>query len=93
MTALWLSLTWLAGTGFYLACAHQRFCHVDAASRRWLRIGGWLSTAAAVVAASVALGVWPGIFAAMTSLMLVLVALPYLDVWWHSRQRHGQARP
>ena len=36
------------------------------------------------------LGVWAGVFAALTALMTGLVALPYLDAWWHAgrEKRH-----
>lgn len=90
MTALWLVLSWLAALGFYLGCAHQRLWDVEPATSRWLRIAGWAGSLAATAGAVAALGWWPGIFAAMTSLMLVLVALPYCDVWWRSRKRHAQ---
>ena len=46
----------------------------------------WLCMALATVAAIAALGLWAGVFAALTALMLVLVVLPYLDAWLQLRK-------
>lgn len=89
MTAIWLSLSLLAATCFYLACAHQRFRAPTGAHARTLRIAGWLCAIVAAAVAVVAMGLWAGVFSALTALMLALVALPYADAW--RQLRKGQA--
>ncbi|MFY3754008.1 hypothetical protein, partial [Lacticaseibacillus paracasei] len=54
--------------------------------KRPLRAFAWLCTLLSVVLAYAQLGVWAGVFAALTALMTGLVALPYLDAWWHARR-------
>lgn len=88
MTLLYLSLMLLAALGFYLASAHQRLWAAARANARALRMGAWLCMGLATVAAIAALGLWAGVFAALTALMLVLVVLPYLDAWLQLRKDH-----
>ncbi len=81
MTILYLLLSSLAALGFYLASAHQQLWPAANARPRALRIAAWLATVVATAAAVTALGLWAGVFAALTAIMLVLVLLPYLDAW------------
>lgn len=81
MTILYLLLSSLAALGFYLASAHQRFWPAASAHPRALRVAAWTTTTLATAAAIIALGPWAGVFAALTTIMLVLVLLPYLDAW------------
>lgn len=87
-TVLYLLLSLLAGLAFYLACAHQRLRPALRARARALRVAAWSLSGLATVAAVAGMGVWAGVFAALTALMLVLVLLPYLDAW---RQLRAQA--
>lgn len=89
MTFLYLLLSALAAAGFYLASAHQQLWAGARGRARALRGGAWFCAALAVAAAIAALGMWAGVFAAATALMLALVVLPYLDAW--RRQRGGRA--
>lgn len=75
-----------ASLAFYLACAHQRIVPGAEARKRPLRAIAWLCALLSVVLAYTQLGVWAGAFAALTALMAGLVALPYVDAWWHGRQ-------
>ena len=81
MIALYLLLSLLAGLGFYLACAHQRFHPGLRARKRSLRVVAWACSLLAIAAAVAAMGVWAGVFAALTAVMLVLVLLPCIDAW------------
>lgn len=81
MTILYLLLSTLAAVGFYLASIHQRLWSPAGAHRRTLHVAAWITTALATAAAIVALGPWAGVFAALTTIMLILVLLPYLDAW------------
>jgi hypothetical protein len=87
-TALYLLLALLAGLAFYLASAHQRLRPALHARSCPLRIAASVLAVLAAIAAIVGMGVWAGVFAALTALMLVLVVLPYLDAW---RQLRAQA--
>lgn len=97
MTALFLLAACLSALGFYLASAHQRLWPPARTRARVLRIGGWACAALAAWSAIRALGTWAGVFAALTALMLALVALPYLDAWRQLRGRRagadGEAAP
>lgn len=79
MTALYLIFSLLAGVAFYLGVRHQQLWAAAQSRRPLMRALGWLCSALALAAAVVLLGVWAGVFAALTAIMLVLVALPYLD--------------
>lgn len=85
-TALYLLAAPLAALAFYLATAHQRLRPAWHRHARALRIAGTALSVLALVAAIAALGVWAGIFAALSALMLAAVVLPYLDAW---RQLRG----
>ncbi|MBD7923764.1 hypothetical protein JR064_11415 [Xanthomonas sp. CFBP 8703] len=84
-TALYLLAAPLAALAFYLATAHQRLCPAWRRHARALNVAGVVSSVLALAAAIAALGVWAGIFAALSALMLAAVALPYLDAWRHLR--------
>ncbi|MCC4591944.1 hypothetical protein LL974_12430 [Xanthomonas campestris pv. cannae] len=71
----------LAALAFYLATAHQRLRPAWRRHARALRVAGSLLCVAALGAAIAALGVWAGVFAALSATMLAAVALPYLDAW------------
>lgn len=86
MNILYLLPALAASLAFYLACAHQRFVPGVIEKKRPLRAFAWLCTLLSVVLAYAQLGVWAGVFAALTALMTGLVALPYLDAWWHARR-------
>lgn len=86
MSMLYLLLAFLSAVAFYLGSPHQRVWAAAASRRGWLRAGGWGSAALALAAGVAALGVWAGVFSALTAWMFGTVALPYADVWWHSRK-------
>lgn len=86
MTAAYLLFAVLAGIGFYLASAHQRLLPNLRVRAATLRIAATVCTLLSTGAAVAALGVWPGVFAALTALMLVCVAMPYLDAWRNARK-------
>ena len=85
-SVLYLLPALVASLAFYLACAHQRFSPGAIAKKRPLRIVAWLCTLLTLALAHVQLGVWAGVFAALTALMTGWVALPYLDAWWQARK-------
>ncbi|MDQ7760511.1 hypothetical protein RAB70_03615 [Xanthomonas sontii] len=87
-TAGYLLAAALAALAFYLATAHQRLRPAWRRHARALRVAGTLLCAVALGAAIAALGVWAGVFAALSATMLAAVALPYLDAW---RQLHQGA--
>lgn len=81
MTALYLIFSVLAGLGFYLGTRHQRlWAAAQSQHARWRGLA-WLCSAIATTCAVVAMGLWAGVFSALTAVMLVMVALPYLDAW------------
>lgn len=86
MTAAWLVLSLLAALGFYTASPHQRLWPRLGTRRRLLRVAAGLCLAVATAVAAIALGLWPGVFAALTAWMLALVLLPYLDAWRQARR-------
>ena len=82
----WIALAVIAALAFYLSTTHQR-CWKSAQfhAQRWRLVGciaGVLSTGSAILA----IGTWPGVFAAFTAMMLAMVILPYVDAWRHSRR-------
>jgi len=79
MTVAYLSLAMAAALCFYLASVHQRLWTGAAGKAHVLRVVGWAGTAASVFTAVTQLGLWAGVFASLTALMLALVLLPYLD--------------
>lgn len=86
MTLLWLILSLLAALGFYLATVHQALWPPAHAHVRTVRVAAWLCVTLAVWVAIAALGVWAGVFAALTAIMLAAVCLPYLDAWRRLRR-------
>jgi len=87
MTLLYLLSGALAALAFYLACAHQRLrSSLRVQAQRRLRLAAWLLSAVSLVAAVQVLGLWAGVFAALTAVMLGMVALPYVDAWMHGAQ-------
>jgi hypothetical protein len=92
MTATYLVLATLAALGFYLSCAHQQLWPRARSRARAMRMAARIITALATLAAVAALGLWAGVFAALTVVMLDLVLLPYLDAWWQIRREGQRAR-
>ena len=88
MTACYVISALLAAACFYSAVSHQR---VVPRLRRYkvaLRASGGLLCAVAIVSAARLLGLWAGVFAALTAFMLGCVVLPYVDAWL----THGEAQ-
>lgn len=77
--ALYALLALLAGCAFYLACAHQRLWPLPALRRQQLRGAAWFSLLLSVLVATELLGLWGGVFASLSALMLTCVGLPYFD--------------
>lgn len=88
-TIAYLLAAALAALAFYLATAHQRLRPAWRRHARALRLAGALLCLAALLAAIAALGVWAGVFAALSATMLAAVALPYLDAWRQLRGGHA----
>jgi hypothetical protein len=86
MTWLYLLSGLAAALAFYLSTAHQRMWPALRVRARGLRLAGWLLCAVSLATAMLALGPWAGGFAALTMLMLGMVALPYADAWWQARR-------
>lgn len=89
VTVLYILCAALAAACFYAAASHQRLFRQTQNYKLALRAcGGLLSVVALVIAAQL-LGLWAGIFAALTTLMLGCVVLPYVDAWrTHRGERH-----
>ncbi|MBB3813096.1 membrane associated rhomboid family serine protease [Xanthomonas arboricola] len=94
MTACYLLAAAVSALAFYLATRHQRLWPQRRLSARALRLGAsaLLLLLLSLGCAIAALGTWAGIFAAVTALMLVAVALPYLDAWQQARVQRRQVR-
>lgn len=86
MTAAWLIPSLLAALGLYLASAHQRLWPRGRSHARMLRVAAGCGIAVATTIAVMALGLWPGVFAALSALMFALVLLPYADAWRQGRK-------
>ena len=91
-TVLYLLLSLLAGLAFYLACAHQRLRPGLRSRKRALRFVATGLAVLATVAAVAGMGLWAGVFAVLTALMLALGALPYFDGWRQLRAQAGTRR-
>ncbi len=87
-TLLYLLTATLAALLFYLASARQQFLRGAASKVKPLRILALLLSLLAWFFASAALGLWAGFFATLAVLMLVLVALPFIDAY-RSKQHVG----
>lgn len=81
MTTAYLLLSIAAALGIYLSSQHQQLWPAGQRHPRLLRVGTWTSTVLATLTAIGAEGLWGGVFAALTVVMLGLVLLPYLDAW------------
>ncbi|CAD1786115.1 hypothetical protein XSP_000154 [Xanthomonas euroxanthea] len=92
MTACYLLAAVVSALAFYLATRHQRLWPQRRLSARALRLGASALLLLSLGCAIAALGTWAGIFAAVTALMLVAVALPYLDAWQQARVQRRQVR-
>lgn len=90
MHLLYLLLALLSAIAFYLGSPHQRLWPAAARRSRAARATGALSAVLALAAAVMALGVWAGIFSALTAWMFGTVLLPYLDAWRDAR-RHARS--
>ncbi len=88
MTLAYLLTATLAAVLFYLASARQQFWPAAAGKLKLIRALAWLSSVLAWFFAALALGIWAGFFATLTTLMLVLVALPFIDAY-RSKQHVG----
>lgn len=86
MSLLYLLLAGLAALAFYLTSPHQRLVPRLRDRRRALRWVAWTCTLLSTGVACGAFGVWSGVFAALSALMLGLVVLPYADAWWQIRK-------
>lgn len=88
MMALLATLLSLASAlVFYLCSARQRMrTSTLPTGWRWL---AWLLAALSTVAWIASAGTGPGVFAAITSLMLGCVLLPY-GVWWRESRRRTE---
>lgn len=88
----WLSmlLAGLAGGGVYLSSRHQTLW--PGARRRvaLLRAAAVAAVLGALALAGAAYGAWCGLFVVLSGLMLVLVALPYLDAWRRGARQRGE---
>jgi hypothetical protein len=51
-----------------------------------LRAAGWIAAVLALIAGAMALGLWAGVFSALTAWMFGTVLLPYADVWFRTRK-------
>lgn len=89
MTAAYLSLSLLAALGFYLSSAHQRLSSAAHSHATALRAAAWMGTVASLAVATVRMGLWAGVFSALTALMLALVLLPYADAALRLRRREA----
>ena len=77
-TLMYLISALLSALGYYLACAHQRLWPQAWARRRALRGLATVCAALSVLGAIAELGLWAGVFSALSALMLGLVALPFV---------------
>ncbi len=87
-TLLYLLTATVAALLLYLASARQQPWPPAASKVPLLRVLALLLSALAWAFAGSALGVWAGFFATLAVLMLVLVALPFIDAY-RSKQHVG----
>jgi|VirMetMinimDraft_7_1064189.scaffolds.fasta_scaffold47911_2 hypothetical protein len=85
-TLLYLLTATLAALLFYLASPRQQFWPAATSKVKPLRILALLLSVLAWFFAGSALGVWAGFFATLAVLMLVFVALPFIDAY--RRKQH-----
>ena len=79
MTLLYLLSAIMAAVLFYLASPRQKLCSVKPELFVWLRPSAVVLSLLAWLLASQVLGLWTGLYAALTALMFALVALPFID--------------
>lgn len=89
MTAAYLSLSLLAALGFYLSSAHQQLWSAARPRATALRAAAWAATFVSLAMAVMRMGLWAGVFSALTALMLALVLLPYADAALRLRKREA----
>lgn len=92
-TLIYVLLSMASGLAFYASTKHQTFA--PWLHRRYAKhclSVSLLCLVASVVCAIQALGKWPGIYAALTSFMLVCVALPYIAAWSGDAQKSGSQK-
>ena len=87
-TLLYLLTATIAAVLLYLASARQQFWPAATSKVKPLRVLALFLSALAWAFAGAALGIWAGFFATLTTLMLVLVALPFIDAY-RSKQHVG----
>ena len=76
----------LAAVLFYLASTQQKLWPAAVVKGKLLRALAWFLVVLAWIFAALAIGIWAGFFATLTMLMLVLVALPFIDAY--RRKQH-----
>lgn len=82
LTLAYVLLSMMAGLAFYASTKHQRFAPElhQKHPKKCLGVASGLFVLALLCAIR-ALGLWPGVYAASTSFMLVCVVLPYITAW------------
>jgi hypothetical protein len=86
MNVLYLVLALLSAILFYLGSPHQQLWSGASRYRLGLRAAGWIAAVLALIAGAMALGLWAGVFSALTAWMFGTVLLPYADVWFRTRK-------
>ena len=81
MTAFYIMISVLSGVCFYCSTPHQRLSSRIAGHQVMLRGSGGVLFLVGVSVAIQDIGLLPGFFAALTTLMLSCVLLPYWDAW------------
>lgn len=76
----------LGALGAYLATPHQRLSRRLIGWRTTCRLIAGLSGLSSVLLSVHRVGLWAGVFTALTAFMLAAVLLPYVDVY--RQQRH-----
>lgn len=92
LTCVYLLAAAAAATLFYLSTLHQRLWQRTPRWVRPLRAGGVALFALSLACGSAALGIWAGIFAAMTAVMLAAIVLPCVGLWHQARVQRRQVR-
>lgn len=81
MTILYLLSATVGAVLFYLASPRQKLWPIEQINMLWLRISAGIFCLLSWCSAALTLGFWTGFYAALTALMLVLVALPFIDAY------------
>jgi uncharacterized membrane protein len=77
---LWVLAALVAAALFFASVPHQRLLP-RTLQPRTSRAAGCVSFLISLVLATYALGLWSGVFSALTALMFGCVLLPYLNAW------------